>query len=230
MLTSDAVDELVQRFHGWNRQGEHGVLRYYNSAHSLLMAMECEQNVIFDDTTGLLPAVNTTAGTFAYLMPSNVWKIDAVLIPLDDGQVHLMTDYGQANTRMLRTSYQNAVSIGGRLYARWPYARSQPYANASTLAKILFTKDPETTIDYYFRKSYKRPTEILSETIQGDIPEPLDTEFLLPATAKLIEGVQSGNYLEAYQWVSGEFKKEFWKRRNSGDQGYLDAEPVDRGF
>jgi hypothetical protein len=233
MSTEDLVDELVQRFNGWNRDGDHGVLRYLNSAHNILMSMECEKTIIFDTVTEELPLLVTVSPTLRYVMPSNVWRIGAILIRSDVITNSSMSDYGinpQLMERPLRTTYKNTLSVGGRLYSKFPYVRSWDYVNSSTPAYIRFTADPGSHSDYYFRLSYKRPTQILSETIQCDIPEPLDFELLLPAAAKLIEGVQSGNYIEAHQYVAKEFKPALWKQMNLGEQGDLDMEPVSRDF
>jgi len=234
MTTSDLIDELVTRFNGWSRDGDHGVLRYLNAAHGQLMAMEAEQNLIVDTTTGDLPLIATTAGTFIYTMPSNVWRVTGVLIRTDTPGSPILGDYGLYNQnimqRPLRTSMKNSRSIGGRFYAKYAYARCKDYLNSSQLATVMFTRDPETKPDFYYRQSYRRPTDILSETIQPDIPPPYDFEILLPAAAKLIEGVQSGNYMEAYEYVKKVFKPALWKELNAGDQGEYDAEPVDRGF
>jgi hypothetical protein len=234
MTTSDLIDELVTRFNGWSRDGDHGVLRYLNAAHGQLMAMEAEQNLIVDTVTGGLPVLNTTAGTFIYTMPTNVWRVTGILIKLDDGTIPSLKDYGiyniQIMQRPLRTTMKNARSIGGRFYAKYAYARCKDYVNSTNLATVMFTRDPETKTDFYYRQSFRRPTDILSETIQPDIPPPYDFEILLPAATKLIEGVQSGNYMEAYEYVKKVFKPALWKELNAGDQGEYDAEPVNRGF
>ena len=224
MITEELIDELVQRFNGWNRSGEHGVLRYISAAHEILMTAEAEQNLIFNETTGVLPSLNTVAGTFRYILTNDVWRVASILIKITDAPV--ATDYGA----LTRSSYKNSRMIGGILYAKVPYVRQWDYINSVKLARLMFTQDPGTHNDYYFRESYKRPTEILSESIQVDIPSPLDFDILIPAAAKLIEGVQSGNYDQARQYVKLQLKPELWKQLNSGVQGELDMEPVDRGF
>lgn len=231
MSTEEIVDELVQRFHGMNRDGPHGVLKYVNTANATLMAVESEKTLIVDTTTGLLPILSTTAGVYAYNMPTNVWRVSGILILIDDNNLSMVADYGMTMPRMLRTTEKNAVSIAGRYYAKYPYVKQpRDYMSATVPAQIVFSKDPETKTNYYRRRSYKRPTDILSEGIQSDFPPPSDMEILLPAAAKLIEGVQSFNYTEAYQYVSGEFKRAYWKQQNAGVHGDYDFEPVDRGF
>jgi hypothetical protein len=227
MLTEELVDELVQRFNGWNRDGEHGVLRYLNSAHEILMTQEAQQNLVFDMATGKLPVLNTTQGTFNYVMPATIWRVSAILID-DEKALPLRNDYHFRHG--IRLSYKNSVVIGGRVYARIPFIRTWDYINSVTPCHVMFTRDPETRSDFFFRESYRRPTQILSESIQPDIQPPWDFDVLLPAAAHLIEGVLNGNYDDARRIVRGELKPAMWKQLDSGDQGYLDDEPVSRGF
>jgi len=227
MNTQELVDELVQRFNGWNRDGEHGVLRYLNTAQNILLMNESDQNLIIDEDTGTLPVIATTATERTYNMPTTVWRVSKVLIAIDEGDTP-QWDYGFRS--QYKSSFKNSFSIGGRIFAKVPYIRQWDYVNSDTPAKVTFTRDPGTTTSYYFRESYGMPTQITAETIQPSIGMPFDSEILLPATAKLIEGVQSGNYIEAYQMVSGPFKKAALTRMNGGDQGCYDGEAVDRGF
>ena len=230
MSTEEIVEELMQRFNGFNADGSHGVLRYINTANKILASIECERNLLLG-SDGLLPAVNTTAGTYTYTMPATVWRVSEICILIDDYTLSNVADYGQFLVRPTRSTFPNTVSIGGRLYASYPYARSvRDYMSSSLLSQVIFSRDPGTTTDYFRRRSYKRPTEITSTGIESDFPPPLDMEILLPAAAKLIEGAQSGNYMEAYAYVSGEFKRDFWKQQNAGEAGAYDMEPVDRGF
>lgn len=228
MSTEELVDELCQRFSGWNRDGEHGVLRYLNSAHDILMSMESQQTLIFDPLTGKLPPLNTTAGVFSYTMPTDVWRVSGILVEVTNPNLTLI-DYGTI-TSLIRTSYKNSEKIGGVQYAKIPYIRSWDRVNDLTLARVMFTKDPLDQTDFYYRQSYKCPVQILSESIQPEVPAPWDFDMLLPAAAKLIEGVQNGNYDEARRIVRHEIKKELWKVLDSGDQGDMDFEPVSRDF
>lgn len=227
MITEELIDELVQRFNGMNRTGDHGLLRFLNSAHEILMSVEAEQTMLFDTTTGNLPAINTTAGTFLYTMPDEVWRVSKVLVKINN-QILPTSDYGLQ--RYTGTSYKNALVIGGQAYAKIPFIRSKDRLNDNQLATVMFTQDPTTQSDYYYRQSYRRPTQILSESIQHDCPAPFDYDFLLPATAKLVEGQLNGNYDEARRIVRMELKPAMWKELDAGDQGDLDCEPVDRGF
>jgi hypothetical protein len=232
MTTEELVDELVQMHNGWSRDGVHGCLRYLNEAHNILMSVEAQQNTIFNTLTGKLPAINTTAGTMLYTMLDDVWRVSAVLIqinPLYGYPFAPQFDYGM-NRLAGRSSYENSLVIGGIQYSKVPFIRTRDRINPTTPAMIMWTKDPETKTDFYYRLSHKTPVQILSESIQPEIASPLDVQILLPAASKLIEGAQKFNLFEAYQYIEKEFKPKLMKELDAGDQGDLDMEPVSRGF
>jgi hypothetical protein len=226
MLTEEIIDELEQRFNGWNRTGDHGLLRFLNSAHEILMSVEAEQTMLFDTATGKLPVISTLQGVHLYVMPPEVFRVSKVLVKVDH-HVRINDYHPQYH---LAESRANTVSIGGRMYAKIPFIRTTDKKNLNTPATVMFTRDPTTQDNYYYRQSYRVPTQILSEGIQHDVPAPFDYDFLLPAAAKLIEGQQNGNYDEARRIVRMELKLAMWKELDAGDQGDLDIEPASRGF
>jgi hypothetical protein len=196
------------------------------------MSMEAQQTTIFDTTTGKLPPLNTTAGTFLYTMLDNVWRVSSILVEIDPLYGYPFAsqyDYGMDRLSG-RSSYKNSLVIGGIQYSKVPFIRTKDRINPTTPATIMFTKDPETKTDFYQRLSYKTPVQILSESIQPEISSPLDVQVLLPAASKLIEGAQKFNIFDAYLYIEKELKPKLWKELDSGDQGDLDMEPVSRGF
>jgi hypothetical protein len=231
-MTEELVDELVQRFNGWNRAGDHGVLRYLNAAHEILMSVDSQQTMVFDTATGKLPTLATTAGVFLYTFPDTIRRIDSVVIEM--GQIGVEPfDYGMSTyTGSLagRSAYKNSLVIAGMQYTKVPYIRSKDRISSTVPASVVFSKDPTTKTDFYRYLAYRTPVQILSESIQVEIPAPLDFDILLPAAAKLIEGVQNGNYDEARRIIRMELRPLLWKELDAGDQGELDMEPVDRGF
>jgi hypothetical protein len=226
MITEELIDELEQRFNGWNRTGDHGILRFLNSAHEILMTVEAEQTLMLDTSTGELPLLMTVDSTYLYTMPIDVFRVSKILIK-SDREIQV-SDYKFPN--LLRNSRSNSISIGGVLYTKVPYVKTRDKLNSSTPATVMFTENPGDSTDIFYRQSYRSPTQILSESIQHDVPSPFDYDFLLPAAAKLIEGQCNGNYDEARRIVRMELKPAMWKELDSGDQGDLDMEPVDRGF
>lgn len=222
MITQDLCEELVSRYNGWNLDGEHGVLRYLNKAHLSLMTQECEQLLVLDEATGVLPLLTTTAGEPAYNAADSIWRIAEVLIATDD---NYQVDYDSP-----RMSQRNEVVVAGMRYYPFPFVRqTRDRKDSSNPARIIFSQDPGDTTDRFYLRQYRRPTDILSLSIQHDVPPPYDYDILLPATGKLIEAVQSGNYAEAHQALKV-FKSEMAEALNGGIQGSYDCEPVRREF
>lgn len=189
-----------------------------------------EQLLIFDETTGQLPALATTAGTFRYYASAATSFVDQVLIEAENTnwqtlQTLSLQDYGKVSPNAVKPEY---YTIAGIQYLRVPYIRTWP-ASESQNAKILFTKDPGTRATAYRLRSYRKPDTLDSDSIELTVPPPYDELYLLPATAKLIEGVINGNYIEARLAITREFKPLMWKAFNEGEQGQ-DLEPESRGF
>jgi hypothetical protein len=199
MITEELIDELVQRFQGWNRTGDHGLLRFLNSAHEILMSVDSEQTTIFDTATGALPILATTAGVFNYIMPDNVRRVAKVLFRLDNKFNFPQSNYGL--DRYTGMSQKNGLSIGGQWYGKIPFVRTKDRTSATLPAEVMFTQDPDTQSTLYYLLSYRVPKQILSENIEHEVPTPYDYDFLLPAAAKLIEGQLNGNYDEARRIV-----------------------------
>jgi hypothetical protein len=228
MLTSEIIDEMVMRFNGRNRDGDYGILRYLNLAHQILMQAEVEQNTIFDTSTGKLPYLVTTDETFLYPMATNVWRISGVLVRIENRSFLRFDDYERGGLHRHRHDWLPKV-IGGIEYLPVPNIRSTDCVRDGIPATVMFTRNPGTYDKTYHLWMFKRPTQIVSESIQPDIPEPYDMEYLVPATAKLIEGAMNGDYVNAREYIEKELKPQFWKVRNAGDQGAYDNEPMDRG-
>lgn len=232
MTTLELLTIISEQHKGWNIDGERGILPHFNAAHFILMANESEQNVYYDEDEGELPALVTTAGTYTYDCDSNIWKIDGICIRVENvtslgGALVNLTgyDYGQRRYTKKPIEY---LEIAGIEYVRVPFIKSWPATETSD-AKIMFTTDPGDSTAYYRQYGYKKPTSILSDSVQIDIPPPWDYQFLLPATCKLIEGIQHGNYVESRQYVLNVLKPELQKEMNGGEQSF-DYEADDRGF
>jgi len=231
--TSELLDRIAEQCKGWNRDGYRGILQYLDIAQKTLLMEECEQNVAIDSTTGTLPSLNTTTGTYAYNLPSDCWKLGCIGIEVKIASVvsgTLLTtitglDYGT------RRQVQNPLTyfhFSGFEYVRVPYIRSYP-ATDSGVARLVFTADPGTATDYYKELYWKKPATLTSDSIPLEIEPPYDDLYLLPATVSLIHGVENGNYVEARTLILRDLKPAYWKERNSGEQGFS-YESVSRGY
>src|SRR5215470_2286573 len=111
MRTVEIVDELIERFKGWGTDGPHGVLRYLNQAHEILLACESLRNIVYDSSTGVLPVLHTEHGRHDYFVDTNIWRVGGIVLPLNRGS-HL-NDYGMRGQSGRR---ERTVNVGGVEY------------------------------------------------------------------------------------------------------------------
>ena len=230
MNTEEVLSVLEKQFVGWNRDGERGIRHYLNLVQRILCNAPSEQLMIFDESTGKLPSFNTTEGTFVYSLPSNVNFIDTVLIESNarctlNDNLHSQ-DYG-FSSRISQLPLEE-IGISGISYYKIPYIRSFP-ATESAVAKVVFTVDPGSSTDVYRYRGYLLVPEIVSDTIPLSISPPHDALILLPATAKMIEGVQNGNYLDTYKDIVREYLPRMQEAFNKGAFG-INQDAEDHGF
>jgi hypothetical protein len=221
---------LEKQFNGWNRDGERGIRHYLNLAQRMLCTVEADQLMAIDESTGKLPAFNTTENDFSYNLPSTVNFVDAVIVEANANTSLIDSMWAQDYDRITRIHRQPSkyINISGINYIQIPYVRTFPWSE-SAVAKIVFTSDPGTTTDTYRYRGYNLPADILSDSIALTIPPPWDMMYLLPATALLMQGVQNGNYLEVINIIQTKYIPEMHKAFNKGDFGvYYEAE--DHGF
>lgn len=228
MTLTEIVDELVERYQGWNRDGAHGVLRFVDQAQQMLLSVEAYQRVVWDTANGALPSLNTTSLIYQYTLPTTFWRVGHILV-LASAQVALPTwgalDYG---TRLRSGRRLEYVDVGGNQYVKVPYIKTWDYVSDATPARVLFTTDPGTQTDVYKIYGWRRAIPLLSEDMALEIAPPGDVDFLIPAAGKLIEGVTNGNYDEARRIVLHELRPQMWADENAGDQN--PEEPEDHGF
>ena len=227
--TAELVTILLEQFKGWNADGPRGVLHYIDAAHKLFRQVECEQTVYYDETTGNLPLLTTTAGTYSYSLPANCWKLAAVLV--ESGVTgSLLDSYSNADYG-IRTAVSKKiepVTISGVDYLRIVNVRSWP-STESAVARVMFTDDPGDTTTVYNIKYYKKPADITSDTIPIEIEPPWDEMFFVPAVCKLIEGIEHGNYAEARMEILKVWLPQYIKKLNGGEQGF-DQDTENRGY
>ena len=230
MNTTQLVDEIVRRFKNFERDGEDGVLQYLNAANAILYQVEAEQTIVFDQVTGMLPVLATIAGQNVYTLPDEYWRCGNILV----SAARARHEFGYASQFAFGSPHgcrsEDLIVYGGHRY--WPVekVKTRDSARSGSPVQILFQGDPGTTTNVYHIRGYKRPTNILSETVDVDIPEPLDIECLVPATCSLIDGVLNGTYPEALQYVKRTYGPVVQKRLNGGAQGSIDAEPMGRYY
>ncbi|HUX57151.1 MAG TPA: hypothetical protein VMV77_09260 [Bacteroidales bacterium] len=226
--TEELLTILSKQFPGWNLDGDRGILFYLNSVQKMLCHVEAEQLIVFDETTGKLPVINTISGDYSYDLPSTVGFVTKVLIEAGSGNLVANGLFAQDYGSRVSQRPGNNIDISGIQYIDIPQIRSSP-ANEVSAAKIIFMVDPGTVNDTYRYLGYRKPTELVSDTIPLTIPPPYDIQYLLPATETMIMGVENKDIVNAYRAISDEFIPKMQRAFNKGGFG-ANYESEDRGF
>lgn len=227
-MTTKQLVEWVKLQAQWDRNGTRGILPLLSEAQEILLTNESDQSTAVDEATGDLPCLATVANTFAYTLPSTIWRCGGICIAtpiLNDYGVYWLTNYGFDNNLQYPIQY---FYFAGRKYLRFQQVRQFDKTPASN-TKVVFTIDPGTADTLFHYIGYKLPTPILSETIQPSIPERFHMSHLIPATLKLIEGMQTGEIIACREYIEQKLKPDFWSQQCKGEQGYS-GHTARRGF
>jgi len=202
----------------WNRVGEQGILPILNEAQNILMQQEADQALKYDSVTGDVPVLNTVAGQFEYDMPADVWRVTAImtLVPFhNDLTLPYSYEYGiETDTKRPYEEFY----FNGKKYMRLLYCRTVD-ASYGVPCKVRFLLDPGTSQGAYQYRGYIRPRQLTSEAIPLSLPEKFHFTHLLPATMKMIEAIQFGDWAGASEWVRGRYAKEIQEEMGRGEQG-----------
>jgi len=204
--TSQLLTWIEIQNHGWTREGAKGTRALLNEAHKLLLYNEIEQRIVIDPATGDYPFLVTQDNVFQYDLPLNCSILKALLIDF----VSIRDDYPW--------TYEDFESKGRRYYRILNINSREATNNAPAFMNFIGVNPGDTTEKFrlYY---YESPVNITSDAVQHQMPGSADMEFLLPATIKLIEGMDHGNIIEARQYINEVIKPEFLKTLDRGEQG-----------
>lgn len=215
--TSQLLTWIELECHGWNREGPRGSRALFNEAHNMLLLGEDEENILYDSSTGNLPYITTTQGTYLYTFPATVWRVGAVLV---DDATYVGTYYSLTDEEIDQEWQLEEFRLGGRFYYKVKNIRSAQYRNANSLSSITFTIDPGDTTDVFRRLAYRLPTQITSDTVQHEVPPPYDMECLLPATMRLIDAINDHQKMEeARKYIMEVLRPKIKSGLSAGEQG-----------
>lgn len=208
--TSELLNWIELECHGWQREGIRGTRAMLNEAQKLLRMRQCEQNVLYDATTGDFPYVVTTTGVYAYTFGPTVWLPQEVLV---DDTTSLA--YGLTNSWQIEP-----VERAAKTYYRVRNIRSTPWSQAAN-ASIQFTGvNPGTTSTVFRIRAYGKPTEITSDAVQHGMPGSTDMKFLLPAAVMLIQACSNHEkFMDARRYVTEVLAPQLWGDLSAGEQG-----------
>jgi hypothetical protein len=182
----------------------------FNEAHKILIQQETEQNLLIDPLTGNYPYLQTYEGFYVANPPTvlelEFWRIHAILIDND-------TELEGDNWRT------EAFSINGMDYLRVLNTKAYDAVYNTPAAVVFNGVSPGTTTDVFRVLGYFKAREIVSDSIEHMMIGTTDMELLVPATIKLIEGLDHGNYEEARQQIIRDLKPQMRYEMNHGATG-----------
>lgn len=226
MNADEMLNMLEVQCDGVLRDGPNGLTFFLRVVNDIFGKTASQQHIVFDESTGRLPVLNTTANIFRYDAPANIWRVAGILVESDVtyGTNIVHQDYGMYSTRNASLKREHIV-IANIDYIRVPYIRSYD-AQDNLGAYILFTENPGTVNNVYRWYGYRLPTPVLSDSIQlCESSDAYAWSYLFPAVTKMVQAFKNGNFLEAHSDIEALAKK-YSKEINQGEQGE-DSDAID---
>ena len=206
---------------GWTRVD---LLNYLDLVEDMLYRQELEQTTAYL-TTGKLPQLTTTAGTYDYTLnqattglSDDIWRVAAVLVEPQYSNEFLAAiseDYGISQNIRHPT---HSITLNGRIYFKFSQVSTTDSVRGGH-PKLRFKMDPGATTTDFNLLCYLKRTEMTAETIESSLPEELHLSALIPAAMKYVEGLQNGNIIEALQMIENIYKPMVRKHMDLGEQG-----------
>lgn len=204
--TNQLLTWIELQCHGWQREGRKGTRALLNEAHKLLLYDDLEQRLVIDDSIGDFPFLVTQDGVYQYDLPDNCSILKHLVVDYDE----TLEDYPW--------SYEDFRYKGQLYYRIMNITTREETSNANATVSFIGVNPGDTT-ETFRLVYYETPRNITSDSVQHDMPGSTDMEYLVPATIKLIEGLDHGNIIEARQYIKEVIKKEFRKTMDRGEQG-----------
>jgi len=205
--TSQLLTWIEEQSHGWQREGSRGSRPLLNEAHRILLTGERKQFLILDPAIGNLPFLATVARTFQYNLPGNVWLLKAIVQDRDE------------QTNQDPWQYED-IEVAKNRYYRIMNADAQQSVFGQSAASVMFLGvDPGNQAALYRYYAFRWPVNITSDTVQHEMPGTTDMDYLVPATIKLIEGIDHGNLIEAREYIKKELAPKIGTALDKGEHG-----------
>jgi hypothetical protein len=196
MNTSSVITDLVRLNPDWTRPQ---ILDVVNNVVNQLLKIERDSSVYLSPTTGNLPFLTTTAGTFTYTVTIpgiSIWKIRSIVVDAND-TINETWSLSDDCDREYET-----VRFTGRVYNNVP-GRANDEADTGTPGECEYTflVDPGTTTNKYRIMAYVATTPILSESINIPINDSFRNSVVIPAVQVMIDGMDNGRLPDAVEYI-----------------------------
>jgi hypothetical protein len=197
MIASSLVTEIEQMNEGWSRPR---ILSEINNLVQSVTQRETDSNVYVDPSTGDMPFLATTAGTFTYTVTIpgvTFWKLEDIVTLHQNYAGHWSSSH--ENTLWQDTQIHdhhrslNEITFGEKTYHIVPTVKTQPIGAAP--ASVTFRNDPGTQTSLYRIMAFQTPALTLSESSQIPIQERLRYETIA-IICMIIDAKDNGRYAD----------------------------------
>lgn len=218
MYTNEILARAVRgQAHGMSRQQD--LIPLLNTVVQILYKAETPQSLLIDPSTGRIPVLATTQGSFGpYLGPVDTWRVANILVW---SETYDRSDYGWSGTDLSdRINEYDEIIINGNKYYRFNYIRTED-ALEGALPQMWFTCDPGTTTNYYYVQAYKNHPAITSDRIQLQIPDAggAHQTIVVPGLIRLLQAQNNGDYMEAIEYIEQTLKPRLYAMMGKGAHG-----------
>jgi hypothetical protein len=201
MTVQEICNLLILQNPDWNTTR---VLSLLNQFVQMVLKGDQTENLVFDASTGKLPFLTTTKGTYLYSLSSTYYKCKYILVDVTKWtsayEYPNNPAFGRNNTEYAFNT--NEIILGGYKYRQVPVVITPAFG--SGVATVLFQFDPNTTTDLYHIYGYQAGNQItsLSSTLQIEEKFHMD---VVAACQCLIDGLDNGNMQDIIPVIQEKF-------------------------
>jgi hypothetical protein len=200
MLVSNIVNEIIRMNPDWTQTQVIGLI---NDIVIVATKKESTLNTYIDPTTGSLPYLSTTAGTFLYsiTIPGvSIWKVSEIVVDADQTWY---SGYGFTNWWMTTTGksdrYGRIINFYDKKYVAVPTKRVD--AVGTTIPTVTFLNDPGTETTKYQIMAFETPVIISAVSQSISMSDSLKPN-LVAAVQTLIDAEDNGRFSEAWDIIN----------------------------
>ena len=187
------------------------ILAIYDMIQEFIYSRDLDQ-MLFFDTTGFPPFLQTTAGNLQYSFPdgtynANVRKTSAILFAGQDAS----SGWGYGSSQQLYEIY----NLRGKEYYVFPLTQNE--ANEEEDNTISFQNDPGTTTATYYHLFFKKPPKITGIESKLIIP----SSHSLRLQACVLELIANEDYgdKDSLDYIENKLARRIWADMDKAKQG-----------